>query len=274
MPKRKSKHTFILSKIDVEVVDAKYGFILSSNIDADNIASQNHETTLISELPNTTEGTNCGYSFVDESKKNHRCVVTMRDLIANERLPITTQLCCWWCRHSFSSTPIGCPIAFVPGKVTKAYHSEITKDRYSITDNITKFRKSILDILMDEHESVFEIKNNHDEYFIVDGVFCSFNCCMAHIKNCYFQSSYSESEQLLYHLYSKVFSDEQADSLDEIIIKQAPHWRLLRDYGGPLTIEEFRESFKTVEYEDMDDHIFRMPQCRILGHVFRKQFKF
>ena len=76
---------------------------------------------------------------------------------------------------------------------------------------------------------------------------------MAHIKKCYFQSSYAESEQLLYHLYSKIFSDEQEDSLDEILIKQAPHWRLLRDYGGPLSIEEFRESFKTVEYEDMDD---------------------
>jgi hypothetical protein len=273
MPKR-SKFTFILAKINVEVVDTKYGFALLSNIDAESSATQVRETTLISELPSSGEGGNCGYSFVDESKKNHRCVITMQDLVANERLPVSTTVNCWWCRHPFSSTPIGCPVSFVPGKVTKSYHSEITKDKYSITDNITRFRKSILDLLMKEHESVFDIRNNHDEYFIVDGVFCSFNCCMAYIRECYVQDSYNESEQLLYHLYSKLFSEDQDDSLDDVVIKKAPHWRLLRAYGGPMSIEDFRESFKTVEYVDVDDHIFRMPQCRVLGHVFQKKFRF
>ena len=141
---RKSKHTFILSKIDVEVVDLKYGFSLLSNIGVDVAAAA--DTTLITDLP-AVQNSDIAHSFVDESKKNHRCIVTMQDLIANERLPASTTTCCWWCRHNFTTTPIGCPVSFVPGKVTKTYHSEITKDKYSITDNISKFRKSILELL-------------------------------------------------------------------------------------------------------------------------------
>ncbi len=265
---RKSKHTFILSKIDPEVVDLKYGFSLLSNIGVDTAAAA--DTTLITDLP-AVQNSDIAHSFVDESKKNHRCIVTMQDLIANERLPASTTTCCWWCRHNFTTTPIGCPVSFVPGKVTKTYHSEITKDKYSITDNISKFRKSILELLMKDHESVFQIKENHEEFFIMDGIFCSFNCCLAYIEDSYTENIYKDSSSLLYCLYQKIF---EGANIEDVILKPAPHWRLLRSYGGNMSIEEFRKSFKTVEYIDLDDHVFRMPQCRILGHVFEKKFKF
>lgn len=32
--------------------------------------------------------------------------------VKSEKLPTITELSCWWCRHSFDSIPIGCPLYF------------------------------------------------------------------------------------------------------------------------------------------------------------------
>jgi len=271
MPK---KHTFILAKIKCDEVDIKYGFNLISNIGAAP-GESSQETTLIADLPKTKDSDTCAYSFLDESKRPHSCVVTMQDLITNERLPQETTVKCFWCRSSFSGTPIGCPVSFVPGKVTKTYHSEITKDKYSITDSVTKYRKNLIPKLMEKHQSKFEISENHNEFFLIDGIFCSFNCCMAHINFNRNVDTYRTSRTLLYNLYRRIFSEiEPLKDLEIHKILPAPHWRLLEEYGGHLNIKEFREGFRTVEYVDIDDYVYRMPQCRIIGHVFERKIRF
>lgn len=267
MPKR-VKFTFILRHVDTHMVDVKFGFNLVSNLGEKDVREPKKFTTKIKDLPRPNNPEDSTFSFLDESKQNHSCVTTMHDLISGERLPHKTELHCFWCRSYFDSCPLGCPIRFIPGKVTKCYYSEITKDNYKITDNITTKRKELIQKLMEKHQSKFSILDNHQEFFIVDGIFCSFNCCMAFIKSKSHENFFNESENLLYALYGKIFGTTTSD------ISPAPHWRLLLDYGGNLSLEEFRKSFETISFNDIDDYIHSFPPCRIIGRLYEKKIRF
>ena len=59
-----------------------------------------------------------------------------------------------------------------------------------------------------------------------------------------------------------------------INIKQAPHWRLLDKFGGPLSIQDFRKSFNSIQYNDIDDYIMRAPPSRMIENFTRKRLNF
>ena len=82
------------------------------------------------------------------------------------------------------------------------------------------------------------------DFFETDGIFCSFNCCLSFIKSNEYNSVYNLSENLLHLMYYKFFNKN--DKLTE-----APSWRLLRQYGGNLSIEDFRKNFNNVNYKYM-----------------------
>ena len=44
-------------------------------------------------------------------KKNHKCIIHLYDLIGKP-LPLNTDIYCFWCKHSFNSIPIGCPLSY------------------------------------------------------------------------------------------------------------------------------------------------------------------
>lgn len=263
---RKAKFTFVL-KVDAHLVNTKYGFDLVSNIGVNDKLDENL-TTAIDDLPVAKDLENHTYSFLDESKQSHSCLVTMKDLLTGSQLPKTTDIYCFWCKCNFDTTPIGCPVEFVADKVTKIYHSEITKDKYKITENLTTKRKQAIEKLMGNHKSKFEILDNHDRYFIIDGIYCSFNCCMAFIKENQQKDFYRQSEALLYTMYKQTFNKAA------VKIECAPHWRLLSKYGGPLTTGEFHKAFNTMQFVDIDDFIIRAPQCRMIGKLYEKKVKF
>ena len=265
---RRKKPTFIL-KIDPNLVHTKYDFDLVSNISGGlDDKNESNQTTLIDELPSSRRTDTNTYSFLDESKQTHSCIVTMTDLLTSTQLPQRTDISCYWCKHSFSTSPIGCPVSYLSNKVTKVYHSEITKDEYKITDNITKKRKKMLKNLMEKHNSQFEILDNHSNYFIVDGIYCSFNCCMSFIKSQMNSDFYKLSESLLYTMYNNIFDSR----LNNIL--PAPNWKLLTKFGGPLTITDFRNSFNSIQYRDIDDYIMRAPPSRMIGKLYEKKVKF
>jgi ribosomal protein S18 len=173
------------------------------------------------------DGDNESYSFLDESKKEHRAKLTMVNL--------NDDCHCFWCRHSFDNMPIGCPIQYKNARILKSYFSEVTKDKYDIISSIP----GTLPDTLQENMSLID-----NGYFLVDGVFCSFNCCLAFIQENNKNMLYDMSKQLLYKMYTMCFP--QTPSTHSII--PAPHWRLLKSYGGHLTIEEFRKKFNKIKY--------------------------
>lgn len=73
------------------------------------------------------------------------------------------------------------------------------------------------------------------EKFICIGHFCSFNCAMSYNLEINDQKTWKR-KSLLSLLYQKTYSKFKE-------INPAPSWRVLKEYGGSLTIEEFRENF-------------------------------
>ena len=79
-----------------------------------------------------------------------------------------------------------------------------------------------------------------DVTFTTIDAFCDFGCTFSHLKRITGQSRiyngplYSNSEQILYCLYYRLYPDKTGEN-----IKDKPDWDLLKENGGPLTDEEF-----------------------------------
>lgn len=71
--------------------------------------------------------------------------------------------------------------------------------------------------------------------FHVYGNFCSFNCALAY-NNDRQDSNWTYNAELMHFLYRKIY-----DNNDEI--KVAPKREVLEDFGGNISIEEFRSNF-------------------------------
>lgn len=103
----------------------------------------------------------------------------MLDWINKDIYPSSTSILCFWCKHSFSTKPIGCPIKFINNRIEKSYISQITKDKYYMKENITKTK---LEQLSQLKQDTIEIKLIEKEHYVTDGIFCSFNCVMSFIQ--------------------------------------------------------------------------------------------
>lgn len=258
--KRNLRYDFVLKDISPSKIEKTYDITIQSNITNDisnDISPLN--ITKITELssihtPNIV-------SFLDESKKKHKCIVSMIDHTSNEEIT-NKKYSCFWCRHIIPSnlSPIGCPIKFIPNKAIKSYYSEISKDTYTIKENITTSKKEKMENSDDSRISICE-KN----YYLTDGIFCSFNCCISYIFDNTNNSMYNMSKMLLLKIYNDIYPDNNSS------IEYAPHWRKLIIYGGDLTIEQFRESFNKIEYKN---HGIIQPNFKSLGVLFEEKLKF
>jgi hypothetical protein len=133
---------------------------------------------------------------------------------------------CFWCKNPFNNMPLGCPISHKPSKISKKYVSVITQNEYEIC------------------EPVMSLPINDNSYYLTDGVFCSFNCCIAYMNDNKKDPLYNNSSMLLSKMYNEMFGHPSVD------IPPAPHWRTISQYGGYMNITEFRESFDKVEYQN------------------------
>ena len=67
-------------------------------------------------------------------------------------------------------------------------------------------------------------------------------------------------------MYNEINPENQ-----NIEIIPAPHWRMLSDFGGSLSIEEFRESFNKIRY--VHHGTCEIKNCSI-GNLYEDQIKF
>ena len=245
------KYFFTLKNIDTFAIEDKY-----------NICTRNFSLTKISQLSSTPITQN--YIFVDETMQTQSCIITMSKLL-NKKLPLSTKIHCFWCRYPFCNPPIGCPIEYVSHILYKHYYSELSKDTYSIKGSITpKMQELIQNLIKDKNDNLNKIDNKN--FYLTDGIFCSFNCCLAFIKN---NSSliYTESENLLCQYFHNFFNKK-------IIIEPAPSWRLLINYGGHLSIEQYRKNFNIICYKNLQEIVKVIPGTKVLGFLFEKKIKF
>jgi hypothetical protein len=185
-------------------------------------------------------------SYVDESRKMHHCLISSIHFNSGKKY------CCFWDRHQFTTTPIGCPVKYVPSVVSRTYFSEITKDKFTVKESIFPDQ---------EIDPRIEVKKDTNNYYETDGIFCSFNCLYAFIQENKRNPLYADSEFL--------FTRFLNDTMKITKINSAPHWRLLEEYGGDLNIEEFRKSFSKVEYENRGVY----KPFRSIGVAFEEKLK-
>lgn len=138
-----------------------------------------------------------------------RKFLTMKDYVSCGCLPERTDINCWHCRGTFTTSPIGIPIKYIPPIIKK------NKNESNST--------------------------GINDYFLTNGIFCSFPCSLTFIKEHSYDSMYRNSISLLKSLYYKLYNTE-------FKITPAPSWQVLKDYGGKLTLEEFRSSFCTSKF--------------------------
>ena len=276
--KRKSnKYVFSLKGINIDKLDEKYGIKLISNLNYND--SNPNNTTKLTDI-NLDKPIEI-ISFLDESKKLYQCNISMIDFTTGLNVE-SLKYCCYWCRHSFTSYPIGCPIKYVSNKATKKYHSEVTKDTYVIKENITsekskriqnmKYTPFIFDLIKDKNlDQKYEIKN--DEYYFTDGVFCSFNCIKSFVKDNSHNTLYQYSEMLLTKLFNYIMKLENKNiDLNKISIIPAPHWRQLQAYGGHLSIDKFRENFNKITFNYHGT--FKKELFSPIGHLYEEKINF
>lgn len=248
------KRNFVLKNIDIEKVYTKYGLTIVSNLNKEN--EDSFTTTKINDvISNDIEQS---VIFLDENKKETKCVVTMVELLDNNKLPDKTDIKCFWCKHNFETNPIGCPIKYVNPLIEKSYISQITKDRYYMRENI--INSKLKSLTSEKKDQQFDIQEYPFNHYLTDGIFCSFNCVLAFIKDNNHNIFYKESYSLLHCLYHDLVGKKIAK------IIPSPHWRLLKDFGGPLTIGEYRKNLNTIDYKFM----FTLRDMKSISKVYKE----
>ena len=243
------KNTFILKNIDIPDLERRYNLQVepSANDGAD---KPDAHLTLIDDIYSAHSNT---FSFLDETKKFR---ITMIDSILKKSICCQT---CYWCRHGFASVPIGCPIRFVPLSMVKICKSEITKQVFMI-------EQSIADHVADKIELK---KNQHivdHGYYETEGSFCSFNCALAYINDTRVDTR--NSKNLLMKMHTEVFGYASAFTLHP-----SPSWKLLLEYGGFMTIDDFKSSFQNhYYYIDRKIAITEVPKTHTIGHVYEELY--
>jgi hypothetical protein len=164
---------------------------------------------------------------------------------------------CHWDHHTFQGIGIFCPLTYRPKQVAKVSQSEVkikgsdsTINNFVIKENIPK-NKDVSSLMIGKQ--LIEIT---DAYYEVDGVFCSPECCLAFIydeKSKVGGSKYSDSERLLHFMLGLTSKIQPANS-----------FRLLKEYGGNLTIDQFRQSNKSIKYEYYGTTV-------LISHLFEKK---
>ena len=111
----------------------------------------------------------------------------------------------------------------------------------------------------DWHPLGLPIKRTAPDVYSCEGIFCSFNCIMSYIHTFPEGMRYKETPMLVSQMYRRVYNKDV--KLDKIV--DAPSWKNLREYGGKLTIEEFRSTFNKLKFIERKIHPVTSPLSNI-----------
>jgi len=255
---QKKSYLFVLKNIHILEIDQKYGFSIQHDI-----RPVDHQTTKLTELNSETNT----IAFLDENKFLRNCVITQIDYKTDKELKIEDKnICCFWDKHPLGEhykSAIGCPIRHVPSQLVKKYYSELSKDTYTIRENISPSLENEIKEEKNKDDRMFFLKR---DYYITDGIFCSFNCLIAWILENKHNNLYRDS----YYLTLKIYNDLYNEKITSI--EPSPSWRLLKCFGGYKSIDNYRTDFKKSTFKDRGTHIDI--KCIPLATIFEEQLHF
>lgn len=248
MARSNKKIIFTLGSINISSINEKYNM----NIVLDDDGKL--KTTKLTDLDKPTVQKNTEFlSFLDESKKSHKCTLSMIDIGSGLNVRELTTYNCFWDRNPIDGKPIGCPINYIPKQIQKTFYSQVSKDTYLIRENVMGETKVI-----DGNLSVVR-----EPYYETDGVFCGFECCLAFILENKHNRMYDMSQMLLTKMYNEI------NNTKAMTITPASNWRVLKEYGGHITIEKLRSNFGKIDY---DYH--GITRTVPIAHLFEEKVKF
>jgi hypothetical protein len=132
MASKIKKIVFTLSTINIAFINEKYGMDISFGDDV----QVKLKTTKLTDLEKNSIVKNTEtFSYLDESKKTHKCLLSMIDLKTGLNVK-ELNYNCFWDRHPIDGNPIGCPINYIPKQIQKTFFSHISKDTYIIRENV------------------------------------------------------------------------------------------------------------------------------------------
>jgi hypothetical protein len=259
---KRLKNSFSIKPINIDKIEQKYNLSIQSNIQHHPPVEPLKNATKISELSVSLDPEVVNY--LDEAKKQRKCIPTMFCHFNNEVLGESTNVSCFWCRHTFDTIPIGCPLRYVSSQIEKKYTSEITRDKYRIKENIDA---DSMDPENYKNSDKIQYLLHQKGYYESDGVFCSFNCCLAFIQDNKSDPVYRNSKNLLFKIYHDIFD------LSPTNLTKAPSWRLLAAYGGHLTLADYRKSFNKVQYIE-HGRMVSTPKFAPVGFLYEEKNRF
>lgn len=228
MPKKATQLFLVLH--DTNARDVLYGHYCASNKgDIELIITDEDETN--SEPVTRPSKENKTMVFSDVNKEQIRYYINMIDSIHDDVVPRFTNAPCWWCRSPFKSNSVACPIR---------YCRDLSPDDEGI--DALNYKR------IQEKLKQANLPSDTNDFFETEGLFCSFPCVKAYIIDQLSRTKsgkYKRALTLLTFMYQKLMNPDNV-----AVIPSAPHWKMLSDYGGHLTVDEFRLIHGNYEYEE------------------------
>lgn len=127
------------------------------------------------------------------------------------------------------------------------YYNIETKIISTETNKKMTFKKTSIKCWWDCHEfnnlPFFLPESYNNGVFYVMGYFCSPNCALAYNLLILRDSNMYNRKSLIYYFYKKITGMKPSDNIDFII---PPSKEILKDFGGTMTIEMFRNKFNLI----------------------------
>jgi hypothetical protein len=98
------------------------------------------------------------------------------------------------------------------------------------------------------------------DIFLTEGVFCSLPCMIAYAHEKNHENKYRSCFTLISLMLMKMGIAEE--------IPPAPSWKILIEYDGHLTIDEFRASFDKIRYTELNN--YQLP-IMLMTHSYTKE---
>lgn len=187
----------------------------------------------------------------------------LRNIVDKKKLPLQTDICCWHCTETFSTTPFGFPLRYVPSFFTTTFKSDKEDAQPSVYRTDIHRKEDLEKRQEDVKQDVYK-----RDYYETEGIFCSFPCMIAYGATRPGKLEYNGWRGLVRRLYKSLYGKELA-------WRCAPDVRLLKKFGGHLSIDDYRSDEASryqdslrfegslKKYEILKDPVLMMPISRV-----------